>query len=101
MKLILMRNPRYGIQNFNWCSQAKLSGVGLSCVQMSCLQRQSYENPQTALFVSQTNGYSLQTNSMAPLWRTTFTQLIEHGELELVALTLSSSIISEGNYSTD
>jgi len=61
-------------------------------------------NPQTTQTVAETIDYSSQSNSKAPLLKTTPTQPIEHEEIELVSIQslhfyVLASLVQQGTLS--
>jgi hypothetical protein len=67
-----------------FCSQAELPVAVLDCIQLSCWPRVFHGNLQTTQDDVRAEGCSLRNDNRTALLRTSSTQLIEHGEVELV-----------------
>ena len=83
MKVILMNtltNGRYGV---SYC-QVGVPVERLSRIHLSCWSRRSHGNLQTTLADEKTKNCSLQSDSMAPVFKTAPTYLPEHKEVKLV-----------------
>ena len=65
------------------CHQMKFPVPGLNYTKWGCWPKEPHRNPQTTQAVAKAIGRSLQTDCKASLMAAP-TQLIEHGEVELV-----------------
>lgn len=65
------------------CYQTNLPVLGLDHIQLSCWPKGSHGDLQTTQTVAKTPSCSPQTDREAPLLKTTATQLIKHGEIQL------------------
>lgn len=80
--------------------QMRLLRLGLGFIYLSCWLKGSHGKPQTTQSVGKTIGCSPQTDSKAPLLKTTAIQSIQHGEVYLVpTLSLQPYLFAIGRYS--
>lgn len=86
MKEILIKSPNNGEDRVlvaRSCHKMKFPVRGVGYIQMSFWPNGSHGNLQTTQAVAKTMLYSPQTEGKCTLMKTTPTQLIEHGEVEL------------------
>lgn len=84
-----MEDTEYELGIF--CSQARLSVVGLGCIHLSGWSRESYEDLQTTQADTRTEG-CLHKRTAGPIAEDVY--IIEHGEVEQVpAWSLPSCIL--------